>query len=234
MRKDIKNRIRKLGFISIELVIIGSIVLAGGFIGVDKLMKNSAKVMNNFEISANDTRCMQNNKKCINGKLANGIFSGTLYINGDSYKNIWKPNNNIGIFSHWAGNFIINEDGYSFVPQYEDIYIGLAASENGNVYNEVLGQKFLIDKNKKYIIYTNSNHTYINLHIDNSHVSKIIPLWDQEGYFEIKDTKENETFFTIRIGRHDATIGENCNLFIKIYEVPLDLDVDIEKLTEPA
>lgn len=46
MFNGIKQRIKKLGFISIELVIIGSIVLAGGFIGVDKLMKNSTGVMN--------------------------------------------------------------------------------------------------------------------------------------------------------------------------------------------
>lgn len=45
MLKNIKQRIKKLGFISIELVIIGSIVLAGGFIGIDKLMKNSNGVI---------------------------------------------------------------------------------------------------------------------------------------------------------------------------------------------
>lgn len=49
MLKNIKQRMKKLGFISIELVIIGSIVLAGGFIGVDKLMKNSTGVMNSLD-----------------------------------------------------------------------------------------------------------------------------------------------------------------------------------------
>lgn len=43
---NFRNRLKKLGFISIEVVLIGSIVLAGGMIGVDKLIKNGSGASN--------------------------------------------------------------------------------------------------------------------------------------------------------------------------------------------
>ena len=43
---NFRNRLRKLGFISIEVVLIGSVVLAGGLIGVDKLMRNGSGASN--------------------------------------------------------------------------------------------------------------------------------------------------------------------------------------------
>lgn len=43
---NFRNRLRKLGFISIEVVLIGSVVLAGGLIGVDRLMRNGSGASN--------------------------------------------------------------------------------------------------------------------------------------------------------------------------------------------
>lgn len=54
MYKDIKNKIKKLGFISIELVILASIVMTAGGIGISKLAKNATGVMNVFNDSYYD------------------------------------------------------------------------------------------------------------------------------------------------------------------------------------
>lgn len=54
MLKDIKQRIKKLGFISIELVILASIVMTAGGIGISKLAQNATGVMNVFNDSYYD------------------------------------------------------------------------------------------------------------------------------------------------------------------------------------
>lgn len=54
MYKDIKNKIKKLGFISIELVILASIVMTAGGIGISKLAQNATGVMNVFNDSYYD------------------------------------------------------------------------------------------------------------------------------------------------------------------------------------
>lgn len=237
----------KNGFISIELVILASIMLTAGGYGISHLTNNATGALKMSDSNISRVINEMNGKLYLGDELANGIYNFDLYIEGEKYVNEWSQDNNrqIKFTNADLTKSTVDKHGYTIVkqqPNYDIAYVGeYVLDNNGYQYLNEMGQKFYFEDGKDYIL-SSSNVGFDNIYItyfdDNN-----LALGEENynvGEFKSKvyipDNNRvikqfNAKYFTVRLelDGYINNLGMH-NTYLGVYQIPKDVTLSSDGL----